>query len=125
MNAPRRLAIAFVVALSAIGAEIGAVLLFLFVGPVGLLLGVGLIAAAPPLGLRFAKGLEVVGDPVSQTAVIGCVWAALLFGVVGFPLVGMPLIQGDAFGGAVTVGIPLLVVVGTVVGVFWPSRLPS
>jgi hypothetical protein len=125
MNALRRLAIAFVVALSTIGAVTGAAFLFLILGPVGLLLGVGLVAATPPLGLRLANGLEVAGEPLSRTAVIGCVWAALLIGVVGFPLVGMPLVQGDAFGGAVTVGLPLLVAAGTVVGVFWPSRMAS
>src|SRR5207247_10927054 len=99
MTTRRRLATAFVVAVSTIGAVIVTVLLLLILGPVGLLLGAGLVAAAPPLALRTARGLDTPGEPVSRSAVTGCVWAALVLAVVGLPLVGVPLTGGDAMGG--------------------------
>jgi hypothetical protein len=122
MNTLRRLGIVIVVAGSTMCGVIGALLLFLVLGPAGLVAGAGVVAGATLLGLRMAKGLEVPGQSPSRVAVIGCVWASVALAVVGFPMVGVPLTEGDAIGGAMMIGLPLMVVLGAALGVFWPSR---
>jgi hypothetical protein len=91
-------------------------------GPLGILAGAVCVAGAPVLGLRISSPFNNGPDRIRARAVIISVWSALVLGLFVLRGLAIPITQGDAFDTAWIIGMSFAIVLGAVLGTFWPSR---